>query len=67
MIRGLRADGRYPLQLVPVEPDRGLRFQLRTGGAGFGVIRLTPARTARIRVDALDPDVTVRATVVRLQ
>ncbi len=52
LIASLRADRRYPLLVVGIPPDQGVRFSLRSGSAGFGSLRLEPFSTAHIRVSA---------------
>lgn len=66
LIASLRADRRYPLRVVGIPPDQGVRFSLRAGGAGFGSLRLEPFATAHLRVVA-DGDAKARAFLVRVR
>jgi hypothetical protein len=67
IMRDLRPDSRYPLDVVPVQPGVGLHFQLRTGGAGYGAIRLEAGARASVRVVSADPSLPVRAFLVRVR
>jgi hypothetical protein len=67
IMRDLRADSRYPLGIVAVPPDQGVRFSLRTGSAGYGGISLEPGRRARIEVRPVERSAPVRAFLVRVR
>ena len=66
LIASLRADRRYPLLVVGVPPDQGVRFSLRAGSAGFGSLRLEPFSTAHVRVSAAGA-ARARAFLVRVR
>lgn len=67
VVSDLRADGRYPLGLVPLDRELGRRFPLRTGTVGFGSFRTRPGIPARIAVRPVDADVPIRAFLIRIQ
>jgi hypothetical protein len=66
VMRELRPDRRYPLAAIPVPPDQGLRFTLRTGGAGYGAVRLVAGQRARLEVRPVASGAPVRAFLVAL-
>jgi hypothetical protein len=67
IMRDLRPDSRYPLDIVPVVPGAGLRFSLSPGSAGYGAIRVEAGAHARLKVVPGDPSVAIRAFLVRLR
>jgi hypothetical protein len=67
IIAALRPDGRYPLEVIAVPPDQGVRFTLRAGGAGFGALRTEPGRDAVVAVRPRADGVDVRAFLVRVR
>ncbi len=67
IIADIRADHRYPVAIIGVPPDQGVRFSLRTGGAGFGSFRLEAGGRASVRVELVQPGASVRAFLVRVR